>query len=84
MSQQKVEQKKELKKNRKEIVKKNHAKSLIRNCIGIVVGLLVVAYLAFSGVQQYNKYKEANPSSLLIDNSALTDYEDSLSPKDAE
>ena len=59
MSQEKVDRNKELKKNRKDIVKKNHRNQVIRTVIWTIVVLAIVAWLGYSGYNVYADNKTA-------------------------
>ena len=78
MSQEKVDQKKELKKNRKKIVKKNKRNAIIGSVCGIIVTLGIVGWLGYSGYTKYETYKTENATTTAIDLSAITDYEGTI------
>ena len=78
MSQEKVDQKKELKKNRKKIVKKNKRNAIIGSVCGIIVTLGIVSWLGYSGYTKYETYKAENATTTAIDLSAITDYEGTI------
>ena len=65
MSQQKMDQYKEFKKNRKEILQKEKRGQKIRKWIGIgisgLVALGLVAALVITGVNEFTKWKNARP-----------------------
>ncbi len=82
MSQEKVERNKELKQNRKKIVKKNKRKHVVATVLGTLVAIVLVCWLAYSGVQQYTNYREANPVSTEIDLSPISGF--SLDDTDTE
>ncbi|MBQ1900960.1 MAG: hypothetical protein II169_00235 [Lachnospiraceae bacterium] len=84
MSQEKVDQKKELKKNRKKIVKKNKRNAIIGTVCGVVVTLGIVGWLGYSGYSKYEAYQEENAVTTAIDLSAITDYESSITTVQSE
>ena len=71
MSQEKVNQYKENKKNRKEIEKKAKQKTLVTKiCVG-VVGAVLVAWLGYSAVVTI---QNAEGPAVTVDSSAISDY----------
>ena len=71
MSQEKVNQYKENKKNRKEIAKKAKQKTLVTKiCVG-VVGAVLVAWLGYSAVVTI---QNAEGPAVTVDSSAISDY----------
>lgn len=75
MSQEKVNQYKENKKNRKEIAKKAKQKSLITKiCIG-VVGAVLVGWLGYSAVVTI---QNAEGPTVTVDTTAVSDYVNNL------
>ena len=75
MSQEKVNQYKESKKNRKEIVKKEKQKSLATKLGLGVVGLALVIWLGYSAVVTV---QNAEGPAVAVDTSAITEYVSSL------
>ena len=75
MSQVKVDRNKELKKNRKKIVKRQKATRLAGQIGGCVLALAVVGWLGYSA---YGVYEEAHADdplpSTAVDLSAISDY----------
>ena len=75
MSQEKVNQYKESKKNRKEIAKKAKQKSMITKvCLG-VVGAVLVAWLGYSAVVTI---QNAEGPAVTVDTTAVTEYVNGL------
>ena len=75
MSQEKVNQYKESKKNRKEIAKKAKQKSMITKvCLG-VVGAVLVAWLGYSAVVTI---QNAEGAAVTVDTTAVTEYVNGL------
>lgn len=75
MSQEKVNQYKEAKKNRKEAVKKEKQKALLSKiCVGAVL-LIVAAWLIYSGVVTV---MNAEGPAVAVDTSAVTEYINTL------
>ncbi len=77
MSQEKVNKYKEEKANRKEIMKKEKARHLMRRCVVGVLGLVLVAWLGYSA---YNVYQESQPKeSIAVNYDAITEYQQEIS-----
>ena len=75
MSQEKVNQYKESKKNRKEAAKKAKQKSLITKiCLG-VVGAVLVAWLGYSAVVTI---QNAEGPAVTVDTTAVSEYVEGL------
>lgn len=75
MSQEKVNQYKEAKKNRKETVKKEKQKALISKiCVGAVL-VVIAAWLIYSGVVTV---MNAEGPAVTVDTSAVTEYVNNL------
>lgn len=75
MSQEKVNQYKEAKKNRKEIVKKQKQKALMTKLgIGVVAAVLVV-WIGYSAVVTI---QNAEGPAVTVDNTAITEYVNGL------
>ena len=75
MSQEKVNQYKEEKKNRKEIAKKAKRKSMIAKICAVVVAAAIVVWLGYSAeVTVQNAEKPA----VTVDSSAITEYVNGL------
>ena len=71
MSQEKVNQYKESKKNRKEAVKKEKQKSLFTKLSLGLVGLALIVWLGYSAVVTI---QNAEGPAVTVDTSAMTDY----------
>ena len=71
MSQEKVNQYKEEKKNRKQIVKKEKQKSLLTKLGLGVVGLALIVWLGYSAVVTI---QSAEGPAVSVDSSAITEY----------
>jgi len=76
MSQKKVEQYKSEKKNRKEALRKARRAAMIRRTIGTVVGLALVAWIAFSLIDNYQS--NLPRQEVVVDYSALNEYLETL------
>lgn len=75
MSQEKVNQYKEAKKNRKEILKKQKQKALMTKVgVGVVAAILVV-WIGYSAVVTI---QNAEGPAVTVDNSAITEYVNGL------
>lgn len=75
MSQEKVNQYKELKKNRKETVKKEKQKALFTKLAVAVVGLAILVWLGYSAVVSV---QNAQGPAVTVDTSAVTEYLDTV------
>ena len=75
MSQEKVNQYKEAKKNRKEILKKDKQKAMITKVVVGVVGAVLVAWLGYSAVVTV---QNAEGPAVSVDTTAVTDYVNGL------
>ena len=75
MSQEKVNQYKETKKNRKEIAKKAKQKSLIAKVCAGVVGAVLVVWLGYSAVVTI---QNAEGPAVIVDADAVTEYVNGL------
>lgn len=76
MSQAKVDKYKEEKANRKEIMKKEKMKHMVRRCIVSLCGLALVVWLGYSA---YNVYEESQPKeSVAVNYEAVTTYQQEL------
>lgn len=75
MSQEKVNQYKEEKKNRKQNVKKEKQKSLLTKLGLGVVGLALIVWLGYSAVVTI---QSAEGPAVSVDSSAITEYTDSI------
>lgn len=78
MSQEKVDKKKELKANRKDIVKKKKIQNVVRGAVVALVAVLVVLWMGISGYSKYEAYQEENPKTYSVDIGAISDYEATL------
>ena len=75
MSQEKVNQYKESKKNRKEAVKKEKQKALLAKVCAAVVGLAIVVWIGYSAVVSV---QNAQGPAVTVDTSAVTEYLDTV------
>ena len=75
MSQEKVNQYTESKKNRKEIMKKDKQKAMIAKVIAGVAGAVLVAWLGYSAVVTV---QNAEGPAVTVDTTAVTDYVNGL------
>lgn len=75
MSQDKVNQYKESKKNRKEAVKKEKQKALLTKICAAVVGLAIVVWIGYSAVVSI---QNAQGPAVTVDTSAVTEYLDTV------
>ena len=75
MSQEKVNQYKEAKKNRKEAVKKEKQKTLLTKLAVAVVGLALLVWLGYSAVVSV---QNAQGPAVTVDTSAVTEYLDTV------
>ncbi len=75
MSQQKVDYNKQLKRNRKQIVKRRKRHEVLMILLGVILSIAIVCFIAYSG---YGVYEEAHANDPLeqvdCDLSAITDY----------
>ena len=77
MSQAKVEQKKEARKNREKLARKNKIETIIAYIITGVVVLAILGWLGFSVYQKYDAYKASQPIDYKyyeVDLGGMTDY----------
>lgn len=76
MSQEKVDQNKELKKNRKKIVKKNKIEKTAWGLGAAICCLIVVGWLGYSGYVKYTEYKKEQAGTIVtpIDLGPINDY----------
>lgn len=82
MSQEKVEKKQNLKKNRKKIVKKQKRQHVMEIVAGVIVCVGIVAWLGYSAFNKYETYEKAHVASTAIDISSLVNYESGLTKYD--
>lgn len=75
MSQEKVNQYKEEKKNRKAIVKKEKRKSMLMKVCASVILLAVAGWIVYSAVITI---KDAEGPAVTVDGTAISDYVDTL------
>lgn len=76
MSQEKVDKYKAEKAKRKQNIKKEKAKYLLRRCVVFVLGLVLVGWI---GISAYRVYEDNRPKQTAeVDYGAITDYEGSL------
>ena len=67
MSQAKVDRNKQLKRDRKKIVKREHRREKVAAVVGIIVAILLLIWLGFSISQQVEKHNEDKPSTVKVD-----------------
>ena len=75
MSQEKVNQYKENKKNRKEIEKKAKQKSMIAKVVAGVIGAVLVVWLGYSAVVTI---QNAEGPAVTVDTTAVSEYVEGL------
>ncbi|MCR5054282.1 MAG: hypothetical protein K6A69_05510 [Lachnospiraceae bacterium] len=78
MSQEKVDKKKELKANRKDIVKKKKIQNVVRGAVVALVAVLAVLWMGISGYSKYEAYQEENPKTYSVNINPISDYEATL------
>lgn len=78
MSQEKVDYRKEQKRNRKKILKKKRIEHIALATGGILVTAVLVVWIGISIHTRYEENKAANPTYYSIDASDLTEYLASL------
>ena len=72
MSQEKVDRYKKEKANRKQNMKKKKFANVVRKCIVMIVGLLLVVWIGYSAYDLYDTNKE--PDKVQIDYRAFDDF----------
>ena len=72
MSQEKVDRNKELKRNRKEILKKQRRQRIIGRVCGAVIAVVIVGWIGFSAWDTYEQRRTSTAAE--VDLSAITDY----------
>ena len=80
MSQAKVERYKKEKANRKQILKKETAKSLITRTVGAVICIALIGWIGYSGYSRWEASQPAKTTEITMD--ALSDYLGSLSAEE--
>lgn len=76
MSQEKVDKYKKEKANRKQTMKKQKVRHLLRRCVVAVLGLALVCWIGYSA---YGVYEDSRPQETAqVDYSAISDYETNL------
>ncbi len=80
MSQAKVERYKKEKANRKEILKKEKAKSLMVRTAGAVICIALIGWIGYSGYSRWEASQPAKTTEITMD--ALSDYLGSLSAEE--
>lgn len=80
MSQEKVEYKKNLKNNRRSIVKKKKIENTLITIAICVVSIAILSWICYSAYSKISAGIEANKETeyVTIDSSALTDYMNSI------
>lgn len=84
MSQEKVDRKKELKYNRKKIVKRQKIQRVVSGIAAGVIGIALVVWIGYSFYGKYEEYQKENKSAVTVDMSSISDYLDALAEDDAE
>lgn len=85
MSQAKVDKHKEIKKNKKKIVKRQKMNRVLWSLLGVVITGGLVAFIVFSGYRSYQEAHADDPlPSVEVDLSAVTDYETALNTDEEE
>lgn len=80
MSQAKVERYKKEKANRKEILKKEKAKSLTVRIAGAVICIALIGWIGYSGYSRWEASQPAKTTEITMD--ALSDYLSNLSAEE--
>lgn len=76
MSQEKVDKYKKEKANRKEHMRREKIKHMIRRCVVGVLGLALVGWIGYSAYNVYDANKPKQEAQ--VDYSAITDYQQQL------
>ncbi len=86
MSQEKVDQNKELKKNRKKIVKKNRIEKIAWGIGAVICLTAVIGWLGYSAYVKYTEHQKelAGPASTPLNMTALSEYMSDLTADDTE
>lgn len=84
MSQVKVDKRKELKHNRKKIVRQNKIKRLAGWCAAVVILAGVLGWLGWSSYTKIEEAREEEVVSTVADISAITDYLSGVGTEAAE
>lgn len=79
MSQEKVEKKKELKRNRKKIVKKEHRMAKLGAVIAVIAAVFVAGWLVYSIHNKVVAYQEDHPKTVKVDLSAISEFYGNMS-----
>lgn len=74
MSQEKVDHNKELKKNRKKIVRRSKRNAKIAMIIAIAVAIVAVWWIVYSIQGRVEQYHEDNPKTVTVDLSDIFNY----------
>lgn len=77
MSQAKVDRNKEMKANKKQIMKKQKMMNLLRKCVLSLVALALVCWIGFSAYDTYTSNQERE--SVEVNYDAINDYLQSVS-----
>lgn len=80
MSQAKVERYKKEKANRKEILKKEKAKSLTVRIAGAAICIALIGWIGYSGYSRWEASQPAKTTEITMD--ALSDYLNNLSAEE--
>ena len=85
MSQAKVDQHKEQKKNRKQLVKKKRLSAIYGRIAGIIVLAAVVGWLGYSAYDLYEQSQDdGSLPTTVCDLTAINNFFEELSPDEAE
>lgn len=79
MSQEKVNRNKELKHNRRKIVKRQKIQRIAAGIAAAVVCAALVVWIGFSLYNKYEDYQKENTSAVSVDMSSISEYLNSLS-----
>ena len=83
MSQVKVDYKKEMKHNRKKLVKQNKIKRAAGWACGIAILIAACGWIGYSSYSKYEEVKSEEVVSTAVDISPISDYVSSLTATDA-
>ena len=83
MSQEKVEKKKELKRNRKKIVRREHRMAKLGIVITVVAAVFIAGWLAYSITNKGVAYQEDHPKTVKVDLSSISDFYGDLQSEDS-
>jgi len=84
MSQAKVDRYKEEKKNRQKIIKKEKRHELALKAGGVVLALVLIGWVGYSGYNTFTKSSTAAGKTYSVDTASLEDFMSNLPGEDAE